>query len=659
MIKPLPTAILLALAATAASAAEPDAALPPIADYVRDAQFGKADLSPDGKYLAALVDAGESRVLRFVDIAAKSDFTIHAPNGVVGSFLWVSDKRVVYSVGEKIGGLEQPVLTGEIVGVDADGGRPKYLFGYRGGDSAGSHIQHDVAERASAIVLDTLPDDDRNIVIETAPWQAGADAIREAWKLDVEGGDKHRITRGPAPTAHMMTDAKGEVRLATAQNKNGISIDVYQRDPESGDWTQLVDGAKKAFTLEPIRFAADNKHFYASVGLPTGPDAIMLFDAESLKYELVSRHDWSDPYNLQWSRANPGNLIAVNYQPGGALIDSVSGKGVEIQGLASLEKSFPNEHVALVSSSRDGKKLLYLVWSDRREGDYYLLDTETKSAGLLVSKRPWLKPEQLQPMTGVEIKARDGETLHGYLTHARGLATDAKGPLVVFVHGGPYGILDAFDYDGTAQLLASRGYNVLQVNYRGSGGYGAAFQRAGQKAWGGAMQDDLTDATKWAIEKGVADDKRVCIFGASYGGYASLMGAAREPDLYKCAIGYVGLYDLEMWFDKGDVHQSSFGLAYLRNAVGNDKNALRAASPARQAEKIKAKVMLIAGGADQRTPAAQSEAMRDALRKAGNAPEWLYKAGEGHGFVDPKNREEVYTKILEFLDKHIGAKPAT
>jgi dipeptidyl aminopeptidase/acylaminoacyl peptidase len=648
--------ILVGLAASfVCAAAEPDAAPPAILDFVRDAQFDKVDLSPDGKYLAAIVDLGENRILRFIDIAEKKDFSLRAANGVVADFDWVSDKRVVYSIGEKLGGIERPVLTGELVGVNADGGSHTYLYGYRGHESSDSHIKHDVKERGSAILIDTLVDDDKNVVIETALWDNGPDAYRDVWKLDVERGSKRQISRGPAPKAHMITDLKGDVRLAIAANKNGISNDLYERDPKSGEWHLLIDGSKKSFFLEPQGFAADNQHFYAQATTPKGPDGLLLFDAQKLDYELVSRHEWADPMQLQWSRFSPGKLIAVNYQPGEALVDAVAEKSVELQGLAGLMKSFPNEHVALVSSTRDGKKFLYLVWGDRREGDFFLYDAEAKSASQLASKRPWLKPEQLQPMKGVEIAARDGTTLHGYLTRGRGLAEGAKGPLVVFVHGGPFGIYDKFEYSGEVQLLASRGYSVLQVNYRGSGGYGQAFLSAGQKAWGGAMQDDLTDATKWAIEKGYADSDRVCIFGASYGGYASLMGAAREPDLYRCAIGYVGLYDLEMWFDRGDTHQSSFGLAYLRNAVGNDKNALRAASPARQAEKIKAKVMLIAGGTDQRTPAVQSEAMREALKKAGNEPEWLYKSTEGHGFVDDANRVELYTKVLQFLDKNIGA----
>jgi dipeptidyl aminopeptidase/acylaminoacyl peptidase len=254
------------------------------------------------------------------------------------------------------------------------------------------------------------------------------------------------------------------------------------------------------------------------------------------------------------------------------------------------------------------------------------------------------------------VKARDGLPLHGYLTRPPEHEAATQLPLVVYVHGGPYGIRDDWEFDPYVQMIASRGYAVLQVNFRGSGGYGHAFEQAGHREWGGRMQDDVTDATRWAIAQGVADPKRICIFGGSYGGYAALEGAVSEPDLYTCAIGYVGVYDLRMMFTRGDIPQSSYGDNYLKTVLGEDESVLWDRSPVAHVDRLKAKVMLIVGGQDQRVPPVQGESMRSALNKAHIQHEWLYQRTEGHGFYDEKNAEDLFAKVIAFLDRNIGAK---
>jgi dipeptidyl aminopeptidase/acylaminoacyl peptidase len=259
---------------------------------------------------------------------------------------------------------------------------------------------------------------------------------------------------------------------------------------------------------------------------------------------------------------------------------------------------------------------------------------------------------QMEP---VALKARDGQALHGYLTRPSGKESARNLPLVVYVHGGPYGIWDNWDFDPEVQMLASRGYAVLQVNYRGSGGYGYDFMRAGYHEWGGKMQDDVTDATRWAIAQGIADAGRVCIYGASYGGYAALEGAVKDPDLYKCAIGYVGVYDLRQWAGHNDMAKSPAGFGSIDEHIGSDDADLWNRSPLAGADRIRAKVMLVVGGADARVPKAQGEAMRAALIKNKNEPEWVYEGREGHGFYAEEHVTQLYEKLLSFLDKQIGA----
>jgi dipeptidyl aminopeptidase/acylaminoacyl peptidase len=231
--------------------------------------------------------------------------------------------------------------------------------------------------------------------------------------------------------------------------------------------------------------------------------------------------------------------------------------------------------------------------------------------------------------------------------------------MVVLPHGGPHAIHDTWEFNPEVQLLASRGYAVLQVNFRGSGGYGMDFQSAGYREWGGKMQDDITDATHWAIEQKIAAADRICIYGASYGGFAALMSAAREPDLYRCAVGYAGIYDLELMYQSGDVPDSRTGVAYLERVLGSDVTRLRAQSPAWNAQNIKAPVLLIHGKADWRADYEQAERMKAALEKNNKKYEWLVLSREGHGIYDEDSRREVYERILQFLAANLNARPGT
>jgi dipeptidyl aminopeptidase/acylaminoacyl peptidase len=230
---------------------------------------------------------------------------------------------------------------------------------------------------------------------------------------------------------------------------------------------------------------------------------------------------------------------------------------------------------------------------------------------------------------------------------------------VVMPHGGPHGVRDWWEFDWEVQLLANRGYAVLQVNFRGSGGYGRDFEAAGYGEWGAKMQDDVTDATRWAIEQKIAPADRTCIYGISYGGFAALMGAAREPELYRCAIGYAGVYDLELMWESGDVPDSRRGRAYLERVLGTDVAKLRAQSPVHNAQNIKAPVLLIHGKADGRADYEHAQRMKAALEKNNKKVEWLSLGREGHGIYDENTRREVYERILQFLDANLKTPQST
>ncbi len=242
--------------------------------------------------------------------------------------------------------------------------------------------------------------------------------------------------------------------------------------------------------------------------------------------------------------------------------------------------------------------------------------------------------------------------IHGYVTVPRGLAPGSAPPLVVLPHGGPHGVRDRWRFDPEVQMLASEGFAVLQVNFRGSGGYGEAYEEAGYRHWGDRVVQDVVEATRFAIRKGFGDPKRICIYGGSFGAYAALQGAILAPDIFRCAVGYAGIYDLTLLTDSDFAISSRLGRAYIRKVVGEDDAALRAASPALNAEKIKARVLIVHGKKDPRAPFEHAQHLRAALEKSGNPPEWLVEKIEGHGFYDDEAREHMYTRVVRFLHEN-------
>jgi dipeptidyl aminopeptidase/acylaminoacyl peptidase len=348
------------------------------------------------------------------------------------------------------------------------------------------------------------------------------------------------------------------------------------------------------------------------------------------------------------------DFIGVGFLDGRPGVGLFQGHQADDQVLIGLMKQFPGESVQFTSGTRDGRLSVVLVQADADPGTFYLYDHSTHKLTALLARASWIDPEQMASKQPFEFATRDGLKLQGYVSYPPGEESAKHLPMVVFVHGGPYGIQDDWSFDPYVQAMATRGYAVLQVNYRGSGGRGYQFMHAGWGEWGGKMQDDVTDATRWAIAQGIADPQRICIFGGSYGGYAALEGAVKEPDLYKCAIGYVGVYDLPLMYHRGDIPQSSFGEDYLKQVLGEDMAALARRSPINQLDRLKAKVMLVVGGKDRRVPPIQGSNLHMALLSRHIPHVWIDKPDEMHGFYDEKNVADLYQQIVQFLGASIG-----
>jgi len=627
-----------------------------LGQFIRKDEFNEIKISPSGEYYAATIPQEDRTALVIFTRNGLKSAGMFRPvaNAHVNDFEWVSDQRVLISIAQKFGMLDQPQPTGEIYAINADGGQVDLLVGFRvQSKGAGTRIQPKKVEDVAAFLIDVLPDDDRNAVISVWPLQ-GDDPFTRAEKLDVRSGRRVTLARAPVRRASFVTDNSGEVRLAYGAGVDNATK-LYYRDAKGTEW-RLVNDQDASRRIEiPLGFSQDNRLAYLQVrGEDAGTDRIVAWDPVTNARTTVLHHAGADPLSI--IRRN-GTSIPVGAQVMDGLHRNIffDDASPEARQYRSLEAAFPGQSVRITSSTRDGKLLLIRVWSGNSPGDFYLFNTAEKQVSLVLSSGDWIDPDKAATVEPFTFNARDGLAIHGYLTRPR--AASGARPMVVMPHGGPFGIFDAWQYDRDAQMLAAAGYTVMQVNYRGSGNYGWAFQNAGARQWGGAMQDDLTDATKWAIAQGHADPAKICIYGASYGAYAALMGVAKEPSLYRCAAGYVGVYDLPMMQRETGRKRRSLG-NWSKDWVGEDMTALAAVSPNRMAERIKVPVFLAAGGEDEIAPVEHTRMMEAALKKADVPVESLYYDTEGHGFYTEPHQREYYGRLLAFLSRHLGGETA-
>ena len=402
-----------------------------------------------------------------------------------------------------------------------------------------------------------------------------------------------------------------------------------------------------------IGFTEDNSKLYVTSNLGQDTYTISLFDPETGMMEEVFANEGTDVTSIGFTPT--GEPITVLYND----IDTKPkrhylNKKWE-QTIEGLKAAFDVDYVGIASMSEYAEKIVLTISSDTNPGEYYLYDTIKNTVTYLGSTRPWIDPKTMSPMQPVSFEARDGETIYGFLTVP--LDSDGKNlPLIVNPHGGPFGIQDRWGFNPETQYFANQGYAVMQINFRGSGGYGKRYQKIGYKRWGLEMQDDISDGVQWAIDQGIADKNHVCIYGASYGGYATMAGITLTPELYRCAVNYVGIWDLEMLYKQDGRWDDQMG-RWFRNHVidiNEDKEQLRKTSPSYHIDKIKAPLFIVHGRKDYNVRIEQAETLMDALDEKDIPYEVMIKKEEGHGFVLEENRIELYQKMGEFFRENLA-----
>ena len=629
----------------------------PIVDFVSHPAYSTVKISPNGEYLAMTVDKGEQDVLA---ILRTSDLSLVKVNQLpdqksVGSFYWVSPDRLMFNAIKKLGGYAQPFNTGEWFAVNADGSQPRPLIFY-GTRDATQRSKTVGSERFS--LLDTLREDDQNVIMTAITPRSSEGVGTEVFRMDTLSGRRVSLGRAPKENCSIVLDAGKEPRFAVCSSSRDEEgeyderTELYRRDGKT--WT-LVNASKSGGKHLNVVRSSPNGKVYAEQDDGKAPAAVGTLDTASGEFTPLFQDKVAEISNYIWS-TDDSTLVGVVTEAGAPAVKLIDENHPDAEIYASLAGAFEGQMVDLASYTQDGKKIIVNVYSDSNPGELYLYDRASGKARFLMARKAELDKKMMASVKPFNFTARDGKQIYGYLTLPNG-STGKNLPMIVNPHGGPIGPRDDWGFNWETQLLASRGYAVLQVNYRGSGGYGKAFQDAGHQQWGQGIQNDIIDATQWAIGRGYADKDRICIYGGSFGGYSSLMAPIRAPGLFKCTFGYVGVYDVDMMFKKGDIPERESGLRYLRRTHGTDTKSWAENSPARRASEVRIPVYLAAGARDVRTPPEQTELMSKALIAAGNPPEgMIIQSGEMHGFYNVENRVKLYTAMLEFFAKHIGGK---
>lgn len=623
--------------------------------YARPAQYLDVKLSPGGDYLAA-TSRTEKGTVQLTVIAVDDNEILRITQGregeSVASFNWANDERLIFSMAREVGPLEMPAPTGEIFAMNADGSNQIILTGPR--SKSGEYV--------FAQVVDFLPDEPDAVMIYQRSFTS-AEPYLDLYTIKIDSGRKRSEGRIPL-RAYRSTN------VSVILDSDGVSRMVVGVDPEEDNQTVILgrDGANQEW-YEVTSYATDEGGFSPLGMLPNSDQVVGLSnsktDTRSLSVMDLSEHtetvlathpkvDLMPIVSFKNGRSNELIGAAFEYDS----IDAFFFADVEDKEysrmLQSLQATFPGHGVGITSSTQDGSKVIVSVASANKTPTFFLYDRGQGKLLPIANSRPWLAEHELPTTQAVLYQSRDGREIQALLTLPK--ATEAKNlPLILLPHGGPHGIRDSLaSMDADAKVFAEHGYAVLQPNFRGSGGFGREFLEAGYKNWGTTMINDMTDGVDHLIDEGMVDADRVCVYGASYGGYAALQSGVREPEKYKCIVGFVGVYDLDLMFEQGDIPQALAGRNYLSRVLPSEAEERKAQSPLHNVDKLKAPVFIIQGGADQRVPETHAFRLRDALEERDHPHEWLYKEHEGHGFFVPENNIERWQKMLTFFDKYIG-----
>ncbi len=594
-------------------------------DFFRNPEKTAFQLSPNGEYYSYMAPY-EKRLNVFVQKAGDTTairITSETERDISG-YLWANNNRILYL--KDTGGDENF----QLFGVNIDGSELIGLTAFPG-------VRTELIDE-----LDDLPDEIMIGMNKRNP------TVFDPYRLNVVTGEMTMLAENPGNIMGWMTDHAGKLRVAIASD--GVNNTYMYRETEGAEFKAVLSLNFKE-TLNPLFFTFDNKNVYATSNIGRDKEAVVVFDiANGKELETIFETNEVDVSGLSYSKKDK-KLQAVTYYTSKQQIHFLDDEAKALY--EKVQAKLPGVEVRFASENKAEDKFMIRTFSDKSRGAYYFYDKNTDELTSLAELSPWIDSKQLCDMQPINYTSRDGLNIQGYLTLPKGY--EAKNlPVVINPHGGPWA-RDRWGFNPEVQFLANNGYAVLQMNFRGSTGFGKAFWQASFKQWGRTMQDDISDGVKWLVDQGIADPKRVAIYGGSYGGYATLSGLCFSPDLYAAGVDYVGVSNMFTFMKTIPPYWKPF-LDMMYEMVGNpekDSLLLAEVSPVFHVDKIKAPLFVVQGRNDPRVNVDESDQIVEALKARGVDVEYLVKDNEGHGFQNEENRFDFYRSMLVFLDKHL------
>ena len=629
-MKKLLSIIIAAVAlASCKPSAEQKAPLIPMEDFFRNPEKTAFMLSPNGEYFSYMAPY-ESRLNVFVQKIGTEEairITSETERDIAG-YLWANNNRILFL--KDTGGDENFHL----YGVNIDGSDLKGLT---------------VFEKVRTELIDELEDIEDEVIVGLNKRNP---TVFDPYRLNIETGELTMLAENPGNIMGWMTDHEGKLRIAVASD--GVNTTYLYRNTEEDKFAPVLTTNFKE-TVNPVIFTFDNEKVYALSNLERDKLALVTFDiANGKESEILYETEEADLTGLVYSKKDK-KLLAVNWYTDKRK-ESFFDADYEAM-MNKLKEKLPGIEVRIASENKAEDKFMIRTFSDKTRGEYYFYNKETDELTLLAELSPWLKAENMCEMKTVNYTSRDGLNIQGYLTLPLGYKAE-KLPVVINPHGGPWA-RDNWTFNPEVQFLANNGYAVLQMNFRGSTGFGKAFWEASFKQWGKTMQDDISDGVKWLIDEGIADPERIAIYGGSYGGYATLAGLCFSPELYAAGVDYVGVSNMFTFMKTIPPYWKPM-LDMLYEMVGNpvtDSLLLAEASPVYHVDKIKAPLFVAQGANDPRVNINESDQIVNALKERGIDVEYMVKDNEGHGFGNEENRFDFYRAMIAFLDKHLKPEP--
>lgn len=637
----IPAALIIGITLPALIEAQAPTAVPliPIEHFFDNPQIGGAQISPDGRWLSYVKPyKGKLNVHIRPVTGTEADERVMTTDTVrpVGQYFWSRDGRYILYAQDK-------------------GGNENYRI-----------YAVDPSQPGVPVARDLTPFDNVRAQIYAVPRRTPGKILIglnrrsastfDAYWLDLATGKLDLVVENPGRHGGYLLDNAGQIRIAVQSTTTGAN-EILVRDNDTAPWRTLASYPPTE-SVSPLRITPDGRQLYVESNAGTANlSRLMLIDLATGKETVVE----SDPMrqvdfgNAVFSDVTD-SLIATTYNADTVRIYPRSAKMRKL--VADVTKLHDGTPI-ITSSTTDESKFIVTFNSPTDPGATYLYDVRTGQSKFLFRPRPWLKPSELATVRPVSFNARDGLRLHGYLTTPRGV--QAKNlPMVLLVHGGPWS-RDTYGYQPEAQLFANRGYAVLQINYRGSTGYGKSFYNAAVKEFAGKMHTDLLDGVNWAVQQGIANPRKVGIYGGSYGGYATLVGVTFSPDVFACGVDYVGPSSLVTLVESFPSYWRPFMEGGWYRFVGDpakpaERAEMLARSPLSRVDSIRVPLLVVQGANDPRVTKVEADQLVAALRDRGVKVKYIVAGNEGHGFANPNNRMAFYRAMEQFFGECLGGR---